>query len=437
MDIKARPHIVENSGECTSYVVPSMNPRKLRTEGRTAVVIGAGPGGLVAALTIKQEGYDNVIVLEKRPFFTRMNIVNLHPESRGVLKRLGLLERFIDIASLLVDHKNHVFVDGVEMFKFHDPGVEVDVDPEQLFNVEDVLNGFKNETLYSISLADLQNLLATAAVERGIQILSCAQGRLVPESDDHYSVEVTLDDPSQDFEIRRPRLIVVAEGAKGETVRELGGDYEIGSSFWPNENWVFGNYRCHPTQGFSHLLFEFTRDCENLTVSNCIFLPRKNEVNVAVTVQDPHIDSLQIRDLIATQARKVMQAAGVRCTRHEVVWHSNHAVRIAPKSADRCHLGANVVLAGDSTGSNSPVAALGCTLSTSAYSYALRHLVHDLEWSPELALDRYGSRAKSYVKRWHNKVAEIRHSVNADILAKTRRLAMAAFLLPTSEIETA
>ena len=186
-----------------------------------------------------------------------------------------------------------------------------------------------------------------------------------------------------------------------------------------------GNYKCHPTHGFSHLLFEFAEDCETLTISNCIFLPGKNEVNVAVTVDDPEIDGARIKALIAAQARKAMAAAGVPCTRHEVVWHSNHAVRIAPKSASRCHFGRNVVLAGDAAGSNSPVAALGCTLGTSAYSFALRRLLLDLEADPEAALARYDFLATTYVTRWHDKVAEIRRSVQADIRDKTRRLAAA------------
>jgi 2-polyprenyl-6-methoxyphenol hydroxylase-like FAD-dependent oxidoreductase len=427
----------ENSGDYSSHRVPSMHRGDIRTKGRTAVVIGAGPGGLIAALTIRQEGYDNVIVVEKRRFFTRMNIVNLHPESRGVLKRLGLLNRFMEVASLLTDHKNHVFVDGAEMFEFCDRGTEVEIDADEHFDVDDVLNGFKNETLYSISLADLQNLLAQAAVERGIQLLSGAQGRLVEADNDYYAVAVQLDDGADALEIRQPDLIVVAEGARGETFSEIGGDYGSHESLWPNESWIFGNYRCHPPHGFSHLLFEFTRDCDDLTISNCIFLPKKGEVNVAVTVDDPAIGPAQIRRLVAAQALKVMEAAGVSCTRHEVVWHSNHAVRIAPKSADRCSLGRNVVLVGDCMGSNSPVAALGCTLSTSAYSFALRRLVRDLKSGPEAALALYGHRARSYVTRWHNKVGEIRGLVQADIRNKSRRLARAMSSAENSTTEAA
>jgi 2-polyprenyl-6-methoxyphenol hydroxylase-like FAD-dependent oxidoreductase len=160
----------------TAYAVPATELQRLQCHGRAAVVIGAGPAGLMAALTIRQEGYDSVIVLEKRSHFTRMNVVNLHPESLCVFMRLGLLDRFLETASRLVDHKNYVFVDGEALFNFSDHGFEAAVDPDARFDADDVLGGFTNETLYSINLADLQLLLATAALERGIQILAPVAG---------------------------------------------------------------------------------------------------------------------------------------------------------------------------------------------------------------------------------------------------------------------
>jgi 2-polyprenyl-6-methoxyphenol hydroxylase-like FAD-dependent oxidoreductase len=194
-------------------------------------------------------------------------------------------------------------------------------------------------------------------------------------------------------------------------------------SLWPNESWVFGNYKCDPGYAFSHLLFEFRGDCEDLTISNCIFLPLRKQVNIAVTVSNPDIPGWHIKDIIATQAAKILDDSGVRCSENRVAWHSNHGVRITSKTADRCHFGRNVVLLGDAMGANSPVAALGGTLSTSAYSYAIRHLIRDLEiFDAELALARYRSRAQSYVNRWHNKVTEIGRAVDLEIRHKTKQL---------------
>ncbi len=412
----------ESSSRCTAYGVPSTDVQGLQCHGRAAVVIGAGPAGLMAALTIRHEGYDTVIVLEKRALFTRMNVVNLHPESLCVFSRLGLLDRFLATASRLVDHKNHLIVDGDELLRFSDHGFEAVVDPNARFDEDDVLGGFRNETLYSINLAELQHLLAQAALERGIQILSSVDGRLQPRGDGLHAVAVYQNEVGEPMAILHPRLVVLAEGAKGTMVRELTGDCDIGGTLWPNENWVFGNVRCHPQEGVSQLLFEFDRRCTKLTISNCIHLPKRREVNIAVTVDDPRIDPAGIRELVATQASKALEITGVPCGRYEPVWHSLRAVRIVARSARHCRIGRNVVLVGDCTGSNSPVAALGCTLSTSAYSYALRHLVHDLEGCPEAALALYEERARACVARWHNKVDEIRAAVETDLPAKSRRL---------------
>jgi len=405
-----------------AYGVPSTDVQGLQSHGRAAVVIGAGPAGLMAGLTIRHEGYARVIVLEKRSHFTRMNVVNLHPESLCVFKRLGLLDRFLETASRLVDHQTHVFIDGDELFNFSDHGFEAVVDPNARFDADDVLAGFRNETVYSINLADLQRLLAQAALERGIQILSPVEGRLQPRGDGSYAVAVYQNEIGDPVAILHPGLVVLAEGAKGMMVRELAGECDTGATLWPNENWVIGNVRCHPREGLSQLLFEFDRRCKKLTISNCIYLPKRGEVNIAVTVDDPRMDPASIRELVATQAAKTLATTGVPCGRCEPVWHSPRAVRIVGRSARHCRIGRNVVLVGDSVGSNSPVAALGCTLSTSAYSYALRHLVHDLEGCAEAALARYEERARACVARWHHKVDEIRAAVEADLRAKSRHL---------------
>ena len=413
----------EHSGDCAYYPIPSTGVGRLDRTGKTAAVVGAGPGGLTAALTIKEEGYENVIVFEKRSVFSRMNVVNLHPESLHIFERLNIMDRFLERASLIIDHRNRVFVNGMGLFNFRDQGYGVDVNPEHSFNVDDVINGFRNETLYSISLADLQDLLATIACERGIKIVSPAHARLVPGRDGIHSVWAAVGDSQGSAVIDAPELILIAEGAKGEVCRALGGKYSERESLWPDESWVFGNYKCDPDYAFSHLLFEFRGDCEHLTISNCIFLPLRKEVNVAVTVSNPEIPGWYIKDIIATQAAKILDVSGVRCSENRVVWHSNQPVRITPKTADCCHFGRNVVLLGDAMGANSPVAALGGTLSTSAYSYAIRHLVRDLEaFDAEVALARYGARAQSCVNRWHNKVTEVRRAVDLEIRHKTKQL---------------
>lgn len=423
-----RAIVTEHSGNCYYHPVPSVSIGNPRADGKTAVILGAGPGGLIAALTLKDEGYANVIVLEKRASFSRMNIINLHPESQHVLKRLNILDRFIERASLIADHRNHIFSNGKEIYSFHDLAEELDINPDQPFDVEDVLGGFRNETLYSISIADLQDLLASVAVERGVKILGKANACLIPDSNSTYTVKADISESDKPIVITNPDLIVLAEGVNGDTFKSLGGKYLKKESLWPNECWVFGHYQCNPKFGFCHLLFEFYENHEDLAISNCIFLPQRNEVNIAVTVKDANISSSRIKEIIEEQAAKILDASGVTSTENKVVWHSNKAVRIAPKTADRCHFGRNVIVTGDAVGTNSPVAAFGGTLCTSAYSYALRQLAHDLESvgnHPELAIARYGYRVQSYAARWHHRVDEIRQKVNLDIRAKTEQMVAA------------
>lgn len=425
--MKGQPHASarEYSGDCYYHPVPSTEIAELRTTGKTVVILGAGPGGLIAALTLKEEGYDNVIVLEKRVSFSRMNIINLHPESQHVLKRLNILDRFIERASLIADHRNHVFSDGEEIYSFHDLAEELDINPDQPFDAEDVLAGFKNETLYSISIADLQDLLATVAVERGIKVQGGVEARLIPDNNCTYSIQAAIDS-NRSIAINAPTLIILAEGSNSSTFKALGGSYLRKESLWPNESWVFGHYQCDPEFGFCHLLFEFSKNHQDLTISNCIFLPPRNEVNIAVTVKNPDLPGWRIKEIIEEQAAKILDASGVTSRKNQVVWHSNKAVRILGKTAERCHFGTNLILTGDAVGTNSPVAAFGGTLCTSAYSYALRELVHDLDSEshhPELALAHYGYRVRSYAARWHYRVDEIRQKVLLDIRAETEQLA--------------
>jgi 2-polyprenyl-6-methoxyphenol hydroxylase-like FAD-dependent oxidoreductase len=109
----------------------------------------------------------------------------------------------------------------------------VDVNPDHSFDVDDVLNGFRNETLCSISLADLQDLLATIACERGIKIVSPAHARLVPGRDGIHSVWAAVGDSQASPVIDAAELIVIADGAKGEVCRALGGKYPKERAYGP------------------------------------------------------------------------------------------------------------------------------------------------------------------------------------------------------------
>lgn len=413
------PAATEYFGNDYYYPVPSVDLFDLKRDAKTAVILGAGPAGLIAALTLKDEGYDNVVILEKRDRFSRMNIINLHPESQCVLRRLNILGRFIERASLIKSHRNHVFCDGMKIYQFDDLAYEIAINPHQPFDADDVLDGFQNETLYSISLADLQDLLSKIACERGVEIQANTAAYLIFGSNGAYSVKAEVGESTRTIMIEAPDLIVIAEGGKSATFSTLGGNYLAKDGLWLNENWIFGHYQCNPDYGVSHLLFEFYAKGEDLIISNCIFLPLKNEVNIAVTVKDTDIPNWRIKEIISEQAIKILDASGIRSSENKIVWHSNKVVRITPKSADRCHFGKNVILIGDAVGTNSPVAALGGTLCTSAYSYALRELVRELEFlDPEVALTRYSHRAQSYVNRWHNRVGEIKQKIKLDIMQK-------------------
>ncbi len=405
-----------------SYRVPAIDLRTLGKQDRTAVVLGAGPSGLIAALTIAQEGFADVVLLEKRMAFTRRNVVNLHPEALHVFKRLGILEPFLIRASQIIDHLGFVFADGASLYAFRDIGYETAIDPEQPFDIQDVKHGFINETLYSITLADLQDLLARIACDRGIRIISEADVELVQAANGYYSVKLRAGAPPVEMTWDAPALIVLAEGTRAQMYKSIGGAYVPQEGLWPKETWVFGNYGCLPKQGCSHLLFEFSKNCDDLTISNCIFLPHQGEVNISVTVRDRDITPHQIADLISKQAATILRVSGVPVSTRRLVWYSDRPVHIVPRSAGRSHFGKNLILVGDVTGANSPVAALGATLSSSAYSYALRELLKDFaKMGADAALARYGERTQTYVRIWHDKVSQIRKLVSHDIRDKARR----------------
>jgi 2-polyprenyl-6-methoxyphenol hydroxylase-like FAD-dependent oxidoreductase len=409
-----------------AFPVPSAQAFEPRPSEKTAVVIGAGPAGLIAALTLRDEGVGNVLVLERRTVFSRGNVVNLHPESLHALARLGVLRPFLERASLIADHRSDVHADGNELYRFSQTGHPVLIDPEASFDVDDVAAGFKNETLYGIALAELQDVLAAEAAGRGIQILSPAAGTVVPEPSGAHSVRAEIEG-GLSFTVASPVLIVVADGARAAVPAELDAGEVAAEGLWPNEFWVFGNCRCAPPFGFSNLLFEFRgARCEDLTISNSIFLPRKGEVNVAITVRRPDLSYAETEALVAAQGARVLAISGVAGD-GAVVWHSGRAVRIRPRSARRLHFGCNVVLAGDAAGANSPVAAFGGTLSTSAYSYAMRHLSRDLEaLGAHAALSTYGRRVEACVARWHERVAEVRHAIETEVRPTSLRLVAAA-----------
>src|SRR5580704_13145584 len=84
-----------------SFETPfSQEPFDIRNK-KVAVILGAGPAGLVAAKTLLlAKKHDLILIVEKRPVFNRLNLLSFFPESWPMIKMLGLEQEFRTVSTL-------------------------------------------------------------------------------------------------------------------------------------------------------------------------------------------------------------------------------------------------------------------------------------------------------------------------------------------------
>lgn len=395
-------------------------------KGRQALVVGAGPAGLIAALELKLLGFETLVLEKRSSAFNRLNMVNLKAEVESEFSYLQLLDDFrTQVATRLSEHRYYKLLN--EHFEHFDTQVVHSLEGQYEAPISfhtphtpDESPHFKQDGLYTVTIAELQQFLGRAALQRGVLIVTDLETVKLLDRPDSVSKDIMALDASGQTRVFHPDLIILTDGSQGKT-----GDmsYEdIPHTIQPHpchhEKWIFGHVK-YPKRdtsrahhAFVSVLLDYSRK-DFTKIANVIFEPRHQEVNIAVSVDRADLTPEEIREEIEKVAHRAFSLNQEPA--HAQVLYASDVVQVQNKRAQHFVLGNNVLLAGDRAGVSSPLAGLGATLAVTSYAIGIRQVAQAvLADEPETlsqALRDYQERTLSYITQWSNTSGHIKNFI--------------------------
>ncbi|MDP4536962.1 FAD-dependent monooxygenase [Alkalimonas collagenimarina] len=252
----------------------------------SVVVIGAGPVGIMAALSAVLNGVEQVYLFEKRLAVDRMQMVTHYQNALPYLQRFGVLTQIFERGTPILQH-NFFYTDSDnESRRYYQKEIdEAQLAATQLNAAGNTLkrayDEFVGESVLAISLADLQDVLLIATREQGVHIYFNVEAEVVPTEFEQASVTLRNLQLKSHATVT-PELVILADGECSENAQAMGICYDIETANKGEKCWYI--YHCRVTGNSSTLNYKFSFD-DQQQLSGCefgLFYPNRDELGVVV-----------------------------------------------------------------------------------------------------------------------------------------------------------